>query len=407
MENWFDNVETRAAQWIATYPETNGISEHLNYDGTYCYWRLSKVLATRNPSLAADCFTYASKYMDPVIYEYPSNPDPDIREGLLLAEPPSGSPGYYVYNMGPRMMAVEPSFTAYTRSFYRRLTVGFPRGSAYANSHYWTLYFNKYGDGTYPSATTYHNPVYTGIPGNVGGTAIAREFALALLSHLMADDWFSEFETRLFDGGPSTYLQGHTEFMSTFLDRWYLAPGAAIDIWRDITADLAAAGGDWSQVPDTWTEEPLLPHHEYSPWVWAHTARMLIFYYEDPTFTDDYNAAIQTAVTDMCDWCITYWQKATAGGRNALLYRISDGGVEAQYSSPDLAFLELPMFAWAWSKTGTQAYWDMCVDLAEAGNAEAAWYYPGKWFNELTLWAYHGFQWLGWVDDPFTVFWRE
>jgi len=33
--------------------------------------------------------------------------------------------------------------------------------------------------------------------------------------------------------------------------------------------------------------------------------------------------------------------------------------------------------------------------------------YPGKWFNELTLWAYHGFQWLGWVDDPFTVFWRE
>ena len=387
--DWLDNVETRAAYWIATYPPPTGAPQsflgwQLNYDSVHTYVRLSKIFASSNPSLSQDCLDYAAAHIDPEIYEYPPNPTyPNPREGGLMTEPPfSGPPGSYNYNLGPQMLGAEQSLSAPFRETCRRITCGFARAAAYSHSEIETW-----------------DPVwwqfYYAMP-----PTLCREFALALLAHLVADDWYSEFENRSWQG--MTYVQAHSLYMPNIL-RIFLDAGGWVDKWRTITADLAAAGGVWADVPNTWENNG----YEYTPFMWAHTCRALIYYYEDP-MDNSRNAEILDAVVDLCDAAIAYFRRPTTLGNYAFIYRIPDGGADKPILDieGDLALLEMPMFAWAWSKTGNPSYYNMCVELVTTGNAEAAWYYSGKWFNQQNLWAWYGFQWLVWVPDPFAVFWR-
>lgn len=420
-EQWKANNEAWVPQIMANFPPPRGhatepftyVNWQSNYDGTHSFWRLSKVFETSNPTLSAQLLNFAAAMLDPELYEYPYNPTyPNPREGGLVSNPPfAGAPGAYNYNLGPKMLSMEPSLSPAARLTAKRLTFGYAAASAYSAPEQFLSYYKVNGDDTWPSATTAYNPLQLISP------VLNREFSLAILAHIMADDYYAEFETRNYGG--YAHLDAHNEFMGRVLWKYFLQPGAVVDRWRDIHAQVEAVSGDFTQVPMSWsgTEPPAPPppytqngyYFEYTPWAWAHFARDMIFCYEDPVFTNDYNADILAAVIDLCDMCLApYWQKNSPGGRNCLLYRIPEGGsLVGVPGAPDLALWYMPMLAWAWSKTANQAYYDLCVELCVAGNAEAAgFYYSGKWFNEVNLWAYYGFQWLGLAPDSFTPFWR-
>lgn len=382
------------------------INWQLDYDSLYCYWRASQFLASRNPTLAEQCRVYALAQMDPSVYEYLPNPTyPTPREGSLATQADmdlyggfggwwNQIPGWFIYNLGARMLAVDGTLSAEVQEKYRLITVNYGRQTAPGNMFDLLWWKNSQNNDTWPSATTDTDPTWP---------AGAREFALALLAHLVADDWFSEFEDRVYTGdfGINTYLWAHDELMDRIVWRYYLAPNAVVDTWQRIHADLTAAGEDWSLVPDIWDEN----NYNANPFMMTHAMRALIFAFEDPVFTNDYNTAIQQAVTDVCDMCLTHWQKTTLGGNTCIAMTCYSGAVPTP--AADLSYWYFPMFAWAWSKTGTQAYYDMAIDLITTGNAEHYWQ-PGKHFNQATIWMWHGIQWMGWApSDPFTTFWRE
>lgn len=378
---YIDNIRTRSAQWINTYPSPQAPTFFLywnhNYDSMHTYWRIGQILQSIDPTLAQSCIQYAYDHFADIQTNYPN----------VMQEPPSGAPGYYNYNLGFRMLATEQSLSLTTqqRTDLRRVTAAYARSSTYSDPTYETYDPNWW--------IAYRDAVPN----------LTREVGLALLSHLVADSWYAEFETRTLNGMP--LVTAHANYMLHILDIFF-STGGWMAQWTEIYNDLVAAGGDWTQVPESWTEVPQSVITEYSTWAWSHICRSWIFCYEDPIFTNAYNTQIQNAVINLCDYALAHWQKNSPGGRNCLMYRIADNGVEPPYGAPDLALFNMPMFAWAWSKTGNAAYYNMCVDLCNAANVEAAWYYPGKWFNELNLWTWYGLQWLNWVPGPFTPFWR-
>lgn len=396
VQDWLDLMESHAVYNMITVPASptgqSGYAQHLNYDGIWTCWALSKLLSTQNPIVAAALFDYGELLCDTMWGSVDMDSGP--------AESGQGQQGFYNYNLGPYCYGQDPDSSPPGGSDPGQLCANFARLSAYSRP---TLLLGNYvyGDNSYPSPTTSQNPTVAPV--------LAREMARAVCSHVIADSEYDAHDDLAY--ATTTYLFGHQLFIPRIVGHWFLGQdvdlqggNAAIDQWRATTADLSAVDGDFSQVPATWSE----PTTEYTPFMWAHVFYCLMAYYEDATFSgephDSYKALIPAAVRDLCDAAMAYFTLPTAGGRTALGYRVKPDGSDPDVA-PDLSLWQFPMFAWAYHETGLQQYYDFAVLLLQSGINEGyiTW---GKRINQHHYGVWWGFQWLGWTSTDFALPWK-
>jgi hypothetical protein len=267
-----------------------------------------------------------------------------------------------------------------------------------------------WGDNTWPS------PTAVGV--NPAEPGAEREYARALYTHITEHADFTDHEERIYTalGQDVPYTWGHDEFIWRLAGRFFLGYDvdlqggeAVVDRNRTITANVVAAGGDFSQVPETWTTE-------WTPFMWAHWCLALIAYYEDDAFTGgqhhaNIKALIPQAVYDMCDAAIAHFGVLDGDGRmSRMIYRIPEGGLEpaegwASLANADLSLWLAFMFAWSYSKTGNQQHYQVCVDLIRGG-LQGAWLVWGKRINQSCITAWMTFQLLGWTTESFKLPWK-
>lgn len=409
VQQWIDKTETWMNTWFITNPRDASWSEQSNYDGQFALWFMSKFLASSNPSLATTVFDRCVSVSDAAIAIHPGLTSDPTASNVS----PSNVAGFYCYNIGPRMLGQDAGCPAGKVVQAMTQAANYARGSAYAGQIA-PIYYYVFGDNTWPSGTTASNPANPPFS--------CREWALATLAHMVVDDVYADYEERLYNG--YEYVESHRIFIPRIIGRWFFGQGVAgdacIDQWRDIGAQVDAAAGDWTQVPDSWSVDisgnplPEGTSHEFCPFMFCHVARMLIYYYEhtsDFSFTGkpwgdeiSFKPLVLQAIKDLCDMSIDWWQKPDAWGNNALMYRIKETGIEDTYGAADLGMWEFPMFAWVYSKTGQIKYKTMATDLIKSGleNGYLGW---AKNLYEQSIWVWHGFQWLGWTGTTFEIPW--
>jgi hypothetical protein len=398
VESWLVRFGDAATQYLVTTPVEPNLSWHLNYDGVYCCWLMSNLLAERNPTTSEALFRHAESLMALLsVWGEIGNAGPNDR--------PIGAPGYYNYNKGPRMMRDDPRSDPELADQYGTIAANFARGSAYSDCGWSAAY--RWGepprDGSWPDEGLRWDPTNPPVR--------SREFSLSLLSHFVMDDVYKIYETRERKWKTTApmikYSQAHDWYLPEFLSRWFLGFDswtgldrpyrACIDQWRYISELAEEYNGDFTRNTELFTR------YSWRPFMFAHTCRMLIHAYDHPAiigheYAHVFQSKILLALVDLCDISERWFTRPTRGGRTALCYEMSDEGIMPDYSSPDLALWHMPMWAWLYKMTGEQRYYDFAVKLAESG-IEEAYVRWGKHFNQGIVWAYDGFDYLGLLSE--------
>jgi len=396
VEAWLTKFGDLATFYLVTNQYPPNLSYHVNYDGVKCWVLMSNLLAESAPATSAALFRHAEETME-ILWGYSGlSAGPDER--------PFGAPGYYNYNIGPRMMMDDPRSDPALVENYGRIAANFARGSAYSECG-WTINYRLYrpADGSWPDSGI--NSWDPDRPPD-----LSRPFALGILSHLIADDIYAAYDLRQYGDSVYTYLQAHNWYIPEFLSRWFLGFDsntgldrpyrACVDQWRDIDSALSDNGGDFSMVPASW-EKPL--NHHFTPFMFAHTSRMLMYAYDHAAIVGHqyqaiFRAKILLAVSDLCDISLRWFSKPTVLGNTALVYTIPEGGIPPTNGAADLSLFEMSMFAWSAKMTGNEVHRDFAISLAETGIAEGYWVW-GKHWNQGVIEAYNGFGYLGFLSE--------
>jgi hypothetical protein len=406
MAAWLTRVEAAAVQNLITSPigiiPTAPLYYHKDYDGLWCWWSASKLLADINSDASQALFDYGVATLNAIALEYPTfNAGP--------TELPYAPPGYENYNLGCIMYGRDPATPPPPDGVdYLRMGTNYARtGFCYP---YYPVYYKKWGADTWPS------PVDGGWGFDPTRPQIlCREMGRTIASHMAATEYYHLYEAQTY--AEYTLLEGHYLWIPRMIGHLYFGLGvdlsagvggteAYIDHWRSLTDDVAAVDGDWTQVPDTWYGTST--SHNYNPFMITHFMMPLILYYENSYYSGEphtqYKALVKQAVKDMCDAFLAWFQTTSSGGYRGLFYAVLDGGVVSDAVPSDLAYWFMPMFAWLYKETGNLTYYNFAADLATAGNAEAyiVW---GKHFNQYVYQAYWGFQWLGWTAQEYKTPW--
>jgi hypothetical protein len=390
VEAWLVKFGDLARKYLITTPVAPNLAHHLNYDGIKCWLLMSDLLAARDSETSDALFAHSEATMD-ILAGY---------SGMALGpdDNPNGAPGYYNYNIGPRWMMDHPRTAPSQVDLYGRITANFARGSAYSNP-LWTTYYRVYrrADGSWPDVGLGYDPI--------NGPGFSREWSLAILSHLVSDDIYADFESRMYEGYPA--VQAHRWFIPEVLSRRFLGfdshngldrPYAGtVDRWREQDELAGTYGGDFTQDPEVFLTG------SWRPFMFAHTCRMLMAAYNHPAIVANeyamiFRSKIILAVSDLCDISLRWFNRPTRRGNTALVYEIAADGTLPETGAPDLSLFESSMFAWSSMMTGNQVHRDFAKSLIETGIAEGYWVW-GKHWNQGVIETWNALKYLGLLSE--------
>ena len=133
---------------------------------------------------------------------------------------------------------------------------------------------------------------------------------------------------------------------------------------------------------------------EWLPFMFAHTARTLIRYYEDD-FDHSMNEEILQSLDTLArlTWDVAYREKDALFG---LFYRADGTGDESP--APDLSLFTMPWYAWLYRETGDAWFKERAIILLESG-LNWAWLTGVKQFDQSFIWSSEGVGDLGWSPN--------
>ena len=196
------------------------------------------------------------------------------------------------------------------------------------------------------------------------GTSFSREFALGIIAHLQVRP-FNQPDT-----ARDTYLLMAVD----------LALNAHIPNWVGMYNDNDLP-------PDSGTISYNGVACDWLPFMFSHTARALIAYYEDQ-FDSTRNALILSSLEELMEIC---WVEGyrESGGEYGIYYQPGN-----KVPAPDLSMFQMPSFAWLYSVTGDEKWRTRSLTLLESGIRWNFW--SGlKQYDQAYMWSYDGLQYLG------------
>jgi hypothetical protein len=211
------------------------------------------------------------------------------------------------------------------------------------------------------------------------GTVFSREFALSVMCHLHARTLLKPDNAFLSDPEDRDALL--TNCVDKMLD-------AHIPNWLSMYETNTLPDDDgYIWYPDVSTD--LLVKCDFLPFMFTHTARVLIEYYEDQ-FDSSRNIKIKNSIAELMEmgWVEGYRE---ADGEFGIYYHPGN-----KTPAPDLSLFIMPSYAWLYSVTGEQKWYDRSVILIESG-VRWAYLYGLKQYDQSYMWSYQGLQYLGLV----------